>query len=244
MFSQIKTLGGGNVNLLVPGGKLDVGLAGKLAGISKTAAELGIVVEQQGSLNILASKDINVNQSRVFTLGGGDINAWSAQGSIDAGKGAKSAISAPAPVTTVDGNGNIQTVFPPIISGSGIQAIGGGNVYLAAPFGIVDAGEAGISGGRVTIAATAVIGASNISSTSGTVGVPTTVSAPINMSGANGATTSATKNATQSADDDNKSNNDADGKSKRKVSIISADIVGFGDCSVNDVKEGKNGCGA
>ena len=244
VFSEIKTLGGGNVNLLVPGGKLDVGLAGKLAGISKTAAELGIVVEQQGNLNILASKDINVNQSRVFTLGGGDINAWSAQGSIDAGKGAKSAISAPAPVTTVDANGNIQTVFPPIISGSGIQAIGGGNVYLAAPFGIVDAGEAGISGGRVTIAATAVIGASNISSTSGTVGVPTTVSAPINMSGANGATASATKNATQSADDDNKSNNGSDGSSKKKVSIISADIVGFGDCSVNDVKEGKNGCGA
>ncbi len=243
VFSEIKTLGG-NINLLVPGGKLDVGLAGKLAGISKTAAELGIVVEQQGNLNILASKDINVNQSRVFTLGGGDINAWSAQGSIDAGKGAKSAISAPAPVTTVDANGNIQTVFPPIISGSGIQAIGGGNVYLAAPFGIVDAGEAGISGGRVTIAATAVIGASNISSTSGTVGVPTTVSAPINMSGANGATASATKNAMQSADDDNKSNNGSDGSSKKKVSIISADIVGFGDCSVNDVKEGKNGCGA
>ena len=244
VFSQIKTLGGGDVNLLVPGGKLDVGLAGKLAGISKSAAQLGIVVEQQGSLSILASKDINVNQSRVFTLGGGDINAWSAQGSIDAGKGAKSAISAPAPVTTVDANGNIQTVFPPIISGSGIQAIGGGNVYLAAPFGIVDAGEAGISGGRVTIAATAVIGASNISSTNGTVGVPTTVSAPINMSGANGATASATKNATQSADDDNKSNNGSDGSSKKKVSIISADIVGFGDCSVNDVKEGKNGCGA
>ena len=244
VYSQIKSIASGNINLLVPGGKVDVGLAGKQGGVSKNADQLGIVVQSKGDLNILAKNDVNVNQSRVFTLGGGNINAWSSKGSIDAGKGAKSALSAPAPVTLIDDKGNVKTVFPPIISGSGIQAIGGGDVTLAAPNGVVDAGEAGISGGHVTIAATAVIGASNISSSGGTVGVPTTVSAPVSLAGANSAAASATKNATQSADDDNKNNNGSESAAKKKVSIISADIVGFGDCSVADVKEGKNGCGA
>lgn len=244
VFSQLKTIAGGDLNIVVPGGKIDVGLAGTQGGVSKGADQLGIVVQQTGDINVLTSGDVNVNQSRLFTMGGGDIAAWSTLGNIDAGKGAKSAISAPKPVTTIDANGNIKTIFPPIFSGSGIQAIGGGDVTLAAPNGVVDAGEAGISGGHVTIAATAVIGASNISSSSGTVGVPTTVSAPVSLAGANSAAASATKNATQSADDDNKTNNGSDGTAKKKVSIISADIVGFGDCSVNDVKEGKNGCGA
>jgi hypothetical protein len=244
VFSQLKTLAGGDINLAVPGGKVDVGLAGKLAGLSKSADQLGIVVQQQGDLNVLAQGDVNVNQSRVFTLGGGNITAWSSAGSIDAGKGAKSAISAPAPVTTVDAKGNVITVFPPIISGSGIQAIGNGTVSLAAPFGVVDAGEAGISGGQIVIAATAVIGASNIQSSGATVGVPVTVSAPVNVSGADGAATSASKAAAQSSDG-NTSNSGDDAKNSKKstVSIISADVVGFGECSVSEVKEATVKCG-
>jgi len=244
VFSQIKTLAGGDLNLAVPGGKVDVGLAGKQGGVSKEAGQLGIVVQQQGDLNILAEGNINVNQSRIFTMGGGDIAAWSSKGDIDAGKGAKSAISAPKPVTTIDANGNIKTVFPPIFSGSGIQAIGGGDVTLAAPEGVVDAGEAGISGGNITIAATAVIGASNIQSSGATTGVPVTVSAPVTVAGADSAAASAAKTATQSNDKDDDNNDGKDEKDKKTtVSILSADVVGFGDCSVGDVKDAKAGCG-
>lgn len=244
VFSQIKTLAGGDINLAVPGGKIDVGLAGKQGGVSKGADQLGIVVQQQGDLNILTSGDVNVNQSRVFTMGGGNIAAWSSKGSIDAGKGAKSAISAPKPVTTIDPNGNITTRFPKIFSGSGIQAIGGGNVTLAAPVGVVDAGEAGISGGQIVIAATAVIGASNIQSSGGTVGVPATVSAPVGLSGGDSAATSASKTATQSSSDNNSNSSDnAKDKQKSTVSILSADVVGFGDCSVSDVKDATTKCG-
>jgi hypothetical protein len=244
VFSQIKTLAGGDVNLAAPGGKIDVGLAGTQGGVSKGADQLGIVVQQQGDLNILTAGDVNVNQSRVFTMGGGDIAAWSSKGSIDAGKGAKSAISAPKPVTTIDPNGNITTKFPTIFSGSGIQAIGGGNVTLAAPVGVVDAGEAGISGGQIVIAATAVIGASNISSTGSTVGVPVTVSAPVNVSGADGAAASASKAVAQSSEGNNSNSGDDPKNSKKStVSIISADVVGFGDCSVNEVKEATEKCG-
>jgi len=127
VFSQIKTLAGGTIDLMAPGGKMDVGLAGKNGGIAKKPDQLGIVVQQSGDLNALSLGDFNVNQSRVFTMGGGDIAVWSSAGSIDAGKGAKSAISAPPPITTIDQDGNPQTIFPPVVSGSGIQAISNSN---------------------------------------------------------------------------------------------------------------------
>jgi filamentous hemagglutinin family protein len=239
VFSAIKTLAGGDINLLVPGGKLDVGLTGK-----KAADELGIVVQQAGDLNIFTEGNINVNQSRVFTLGGGNILAWSSKGDIDAGKGAKSTLSAPRPITFIDDKGNITTIFPPIISGNGIQAIGGGDVTLAALEGVVDAGEAGISGGNITIAATAVIGASNIQASGSTTGVPVTVSAPVTVAGADSAAASAAKTATQSNDKDDDNTDGKNQKDKKTtVSILSADVVGFGDCSVGDVKDAKAGCG-
>jgi filamentous hemagglutinin len=253
VFSQIKSLAGGDINLAVPGGQVDVGLAGQVGGIRKTPDQLGIVAQQQGDLNAVSLGNFNVNQSRVFTLGGGDIALWSSQGSIDAGKGAKSAISAPPPVTTIDEKGNVVTLFPPIISGSGIQAIdpsdrslGQGNVYLAAPGGVVNAGEAGISGGRVVIAATAVIGASNIQASGGTVGVPTAVAAPVVPAGADAAAAGVAKSAARMADDgegQQAARDAADRKRAAVGSLLSADVVGYGPCSVADVRDGKAGCG-
>ena len=249
VFSQIKSIAGGDINLLVPGGTVNVGLAGTMAGISKTADQLGIVAQSLGDVNAISKGDFNVNQSRVFTMGGGDIAIWSSTGNVDAGKGAKSAISAPAPITSLDSNGNVITTFPPIVSGSGIQTINPqdsslkqGNVYLAAPAGVVDAGEAGISGGKVVIAATAVVGASNISSSSGSVGIPTAVSPPVVPSGAATATASVAKSATQT-NDDNESNNSQGDTKKSTTSMLSADVISYGRCSVADVREGKSGCG-
>lgn len=221
---------------------------------------MGIVAQQQGNVNTYALGNFNVNQSRVFTMGGGDITIWSSKGDIDAGKGAKSAISAPPPVTGVDQNGNIVTIFPPIVSGSGIQAItpadrsaGQGNVYLAAPSGIVNAGEAGISGGQVVIAATAVVGASNIQATGGTVGVPTTAPPPVISPGVSGAAASVAKAATQAGglDDAGRSQvsaalqaaNEAQANLANNSNQLNAEIVGYGECSVQDVLSGKEGCG-
>ncbi|NBV75724.1 MAG: filamentous hemagglutinin, partial [Methylococcaceae bacterium] len=244
VFSQIKTLDSGDINILVPGGKVDVGLAGRQGGISKSADALGIVVQQQGNLSALANGNFNVNQSRVFTLAGGDLTVWSSKGSIDAGKGAKSAIAAPPPQTVVDEKGNIVTIFPPIVSGSGIQAVGNGLVTLAAPEGIVDAQEAGISGGQIVIAATAVVGASNISASGGTIGVPSSAPPVVNVSGADSAAANAAKSASQMTDggldrSDAKNTN----KSAGQISVINADVIGFGDCSEADVRDGKPGCG-
>ena len=250
VFSQIKTLAGGGINIAVPGGAVDVGLAGTVGGIAKTPDELGVVVQESGDINAVTQGDFNVNQSRVFTMGGGDIAIWSSQGNIDAGKGAKSAISAPAPIVSVDANGNIVTTFPPIVSGSGIQTINPqdsslkqGNVYLAAPAGVIDAGEAGISGGKVVIAATAVVGASNITSSAGSIGVPVAVSVPVIPSVASSAAASASKQASIGNDDDSNGNNSQNGKKKSAVSLLSADVVGYGKCTVADVRQGKSGCG-
>ncbi len=259
VFSQIKTLAGGDINLAVPNGEVNVGLAGSLGGIKKGADKLGIVAQQTGDLNAFTSGNFNVNQSRVFTMGGGDIAIWSSQGNIDAGKGAKSAISAPAPITSVDSQGNIVTIFPPVVSGSGIQTITPqienakqGNVYLAAPSGIVDAGEAGISGGKIVIAANAVVGASNISASGGTSGVPTEVPTPSVSGAASSAAASAAKSVTQITDNSPKQNfnentkkeNDDKKKKKRTKSSLKTDVVGYGNCSVGDVREHKKGCGS
>ena len=259
VFSQIKTLAGGDINLAVPNGEVNVGLAGSLGGIKKGADKLGIVAQQSGDLNAFTSGNFNVNQSRVFTMGGGDIAIWSSQGNIDAGKGAKSAISAPAPITSVDSQGNIVTIFPPVVSGSGIQTITPqienakqGNVYLAAPSGIVDAGEAGISGGKIVIAANAVVGASNISASGGTSGVPTAVPTPSVSGAASSAAASAAKSVTQITDNSPKQNfnentkkeNDDKKKKKRTKSSLKTDVVGYGNCSVGDVREHKKGCGS
>jgi filamentous hemagglutinin len=256
VFSQVKSYDGGGIDILTPGGQVDVGLAGTVGGVQKSADQLGIVVQAKGEFNAYTQGNFNVNQSRVFTMGGGDIAIWSSKGSIDAGKGAKSAISAPPPTTTIDEKGNIVTVFPPIVSGSGIQAISPsdgsgaqGNVYLAAPGGIVNAGEAGISGGKVVIAASAVIGASNIQASGGTVGVPTAVAPPVIPAGVSGAAAGAAKAATESGglDQAGKAQDEGEDSEKKKSakgsSILSTDVVGYGKCSVADVRDGATGCG-
>lgn len=243
IFSQIATLDGGDIDLFTPGGNINVGLAGVQSGNLKSAAQLGILIQAQGNMNIYTDGDLNVNQSRVFTEGGGNITAWSKAGSIDAGKGAKSALSVTPAEYVVNPDGTTGVVFSPVISGSGIQAIGGGNVFLAAPLGVVNAGEAGISGNNIAIAATAVLGASNINASGGSVGVPGSSVAPT-VTPVDSSTVAAGKSvlAQKTGSDDA---NDADGKNGRKTrfSVLNTHVVGFGQCSVGDVRDGKSGCG-
>ncbi len=177
-FSKLQTIDGGDINLLAPFGDINIGLASAFSG-QKPSSELGVVVQRSGNFNALASGDFDVNQSRVFTLGGGDITIWSSNGDIDAGRGAKAAITTPAPVPRLDERGNLVVDFPPTVAGSGIRAQAGtldgsdfGDVTLAAPKGFIDAGEAGIAGQNVRVGALAIIGADNIAATDFFVGGP------------------------------------------------------------------------
>ena len=178
-LSQIYTFDGGDINFVVPGGLVNAGVAGS-AIIDKSAGELGIVAQRDGDINALVHGNFLVNQSRVFTLDGGDILMWSSIGDIDAGKGAKTALSNPSPTTTSDKDGNTFVEFPPAIAGSGIRAAVAtpgrepGNVYLIAPVGVIDAGDAGIgAAGNLTLAATTVVNAGNIQVGGISTGVPT-----------------------------------------------------------------------
>jgi multidrug efflux pump subunit AcrA (membrane-fusion protein) len=97
----------------------------------------------------------------VFTLGGGDITMVSQYGNIDAGRGSKTASSAPPPLLTTDEKtGNTKIDISGSISGSGIATLKtsdkqpASDVVALAPRGIFDAGDAGVrSTGKVQIEA-------------------------------------------------------------------------------------------
>jgi len=208
-FSRIYTLGGGDINLLVPGGVVDVGLAvpPAVGAPRRDPSDLGIVAQRAGAVRIYSSGDVLVNSSRVFTLGGGDITIWSTLGDIDAGRGAKSAISAPAPRILIDGSGKVVVDLSGAVAGSGIRGIltdptvEPGDVNLLAPAGIVNAGDAGIgSAGNLNVAAQQVVGLDNIQVGGASTGVPAETSnlgaalSAVSASSA-GASSSATKDA-------------------------------------------------
>jgi len=246
-FSKISTFAGGDINLLTPGGSVNAGLASAFAG-SKSASDLGIVVQANGAINGMVNNDFMVNQSRVFALNGGDITLWSSNGNIDAGRGAKAALSVPPPQVTFDAQGNLKVIFPPAVSGSGIRTAASsapkpGDVYLAAPKGIVDAGEAGIGGSNITIAATAVLGANNIQVSGSSTGVPSTnVSVPITPGGAAAAATAASNTAEDAVNNDTNQAQEKNSLAENRLNPLSVDILGFGECGVADIRDGKPGC--
>jgi hypothetical protein len=148
----------------------------------------------------------------------------------------------------------LKVEVPPAVSGSGIRTAAStvvqpGDVTLAAPRGVVDAGEAGIGGSNITIAATAVLGASNIDVGGSSTGVPSTsVSVPVASPGAASAAASASNQATQTAESavNNNTNQamekNALAENASSFTPLQVDILGFGECAVVDIKEGKPGC--
>ena len=95
----------------------------------------------------------------MFAADGGDILVWSTRGDIDAGRGAKTAISAPPPTITFDENGrphgeSSRRRSPAAASRRWRHPPGRepGDVDLFAPRGVVNAGDAGIVAGNLTIA--------------------------------------------------------------------------------------------
>ena len=232
-FSKIQTVSGGDINLFVPGGQVNGGLAIAPTGV-KTPDQLGIVAQTQGSINAYVKNDFTVNTSRVFTLGGGNIEIWSSEGNIDAGKGAKSALAVTVNPPYFDKITNQLVIpAPTITSGSGIRAASApgqlaGNVSLFAPKGIVNAGEAGIGGNNVTISATAVMGGNNIQIGGTSTGVPQASSGSMaaGLTGASNLTANVSQvgQALAGVDDKESQNN-----KNNTLSMLSVEVIGFGD---------------
>ncbi len=160
--SRIRTERGGDIEFLIPGGDLIVGLSNtpeKLTDLTKVTnprdkSALGMVTVEAGAIRGFARDDVLVNQSRILTVGGGDILLWSSEGDIDAGKGKKTAATVPPPIIKVDKDGNVTLELQGAATGSGIGALTpvagtAGDVDLIAPKGTVNAGDAGIRAGRV-----------------------------------------------------------------------------------------------
>ncbi len=244
-FSQIYTRAGGDINLFAPGGSIDVGLAAAPTsfGVEKSPSSLGIVAQSTGSVSAVAYGSIDVNQSRVFAADGGNIMLWSTEGNIDAGRGAKSAISAPPPTISFSG-GQVVVTFPPALTGSGIQAlatstgVSPGDVDLFAPHGVVNANEAGIVAGNLTIAATAVLGTNNISVSGTSVGVPVAVTGVgLAAAAAGSSTASATNSAVNSAVSDSAAREQNAPLAESALAFLEVFVIGLGEeqCAPSDV---------
>lgn len=237
-LSRIYSVDGGDINIAVPGGLVNAGLAisADNLGIEKGPSDLGIVAQRQGHVFAMTRDDFIVNQSRVSTLLGGDVGIWSSYGNIDAGRGAKSAISAPEPTYTFDANGNLVADFGGAIAGSGIRAISTsaavtpGDVFLCAPAGKVDAGDAGIlAEGNLTIGAQQVVGTENINVGGVATGVPadSSVGLAAGLTNASNLASGADKSAQDnlaSATDDAIDTPLADAA----LSFLEVEVLGFG----------------
>jgi len=246
-FSRIYTTNGGGISILVPGGELDVGLANPPASVAaKLASDLGIVAQGAGDVNIYTLGDVNVNSSRIFTLGGGNILIWSDEGSIDAGRGSKSSVSAPPPQVLVDASGNVTLSFSGAVAGSGIRTIQidptvpAGNVNLIAPEGTVNAGDAGIgAAGDINIAAQRVLGVNNINFGGTATGVPPAVSnLAVSLSGATTTASSATNSTTSAVAGTASSTEATTPLAQSALSWLDVFVTGLGEenCRADDVE--------
>ena len=160
----LRSIVGGDIQVLSPGGRQVYGVEGAVP-----PASAGVVTQGAGEISLYARRSILLGQSRIMTTFGGGILAWSAEGDINAGRGAKTTVVYTPPRRVYDAVGNVALSPNAPSSGAGIATLApiaevpAGDVDLYAPLGTIDAGEAGIRvSGNINIAALHVVNAANI----------------------------------------------------------------------------------
>ncbi|MBX6153956.1 filamentous hemagglutinin family protein, partial [Pseudomonas aeruginosa] len=191
---------GGDIQLLTPGGQQVFGIEGEAP-----PSTAGVVTQGVGNIRSYALGSILLGQSRVMTTFGGDIQIWSAEGDINAGRGSKTTVVYTPPRRIYDAWGNV-SLSPQVPStGAGIATlnpipeVAPGDIDLIAPLGTIDAGEAGIRvSGNVNVAALQVVNAANIQTQGQSSGIPLVASV---NTGALTSASAAASSATQAAED-------------------------------------------
>ncbi|MCU5781108.1 hypothetical protein MA04_00408 [Alcanivorax balearicus MACL04] len=218
----IRTEGGGDIQMLVPGGDLIIGLES----VRPENGDNGILTQGSGDIQLFSQGDIALGLSRIMTTYGGDIFAWSNAGDINAGRGAKTTLVYTPPRRTYDSLG-VVTLSPSVPStGAGIATLAPipevppGDIDLIAPLGVIDAGEAGIRvSGSINVAALQVVNAENIQVQGDSTGLPAV--AAVNV-GALTSASNAASSAVQAAEQVGRR------YQQNQPSIISVEILGYG----------------
>ncbi|MDA7415179.1 filamentous hemagglutinin family protein [Xenophilus arseniciresistens] len=225
-----RTHQGGDINVLTPGGGLQVAALG-----AAVPEGYGLVsLASPGQINVFADQDVIVNRSRILSFVsqaeplGSDQVLWSSAGDIDAGRGAKTVRVPQAPEVTADEDGNILVQEKRDMSGAGIGTVGEGDVDLVAPKGIINAGDAGIRvASNLNIAALQVLNADNIEVQGESSGLP--VVAAVNI----GALTQASAAAASAAMAAQESVRQERAAARQSLpSVFTVRVVGFGNESL------------
>jgi hypothetical protein len=82
----------------------------------------GVLSLRGGTIQSFTDGDFRLNQSRLFTLSGGDITMWSSNGDLNAGQGPKTASNFPPIVLRFTPNGLGEVDAAGSVSGAGIAA--------------------------------------------------------------------------------------------------------------------------
>jgi filamentous hemagglutinin family protein len=199
----IRTLFGGDIEMLTPGGKQIIGVEGQVP-----PSTAGVVTQGAGDISLYSQDSILLGLSRIMTTFGGDVLGWSAKGDINAGRGSKTTLVYTPPKRVYDAYGNVKLSPDVPSTGAGIATLNplpevpAGDIDLIAPLGTVDAGEAGIRvSGNVNIAALRVANAANLQVQGESTGLPTVaavnVAALTNASAAASQATGAAQEAMQ-----------------------------------------------
>jgi filamentous hemagglutinin family protein len=174
----LETQMGGDINIMGPGGGITVGHASR---DTLTPDQEGILTLGGGTIRAFTDASILVNQSRIMTQQGGDIDLFSANGNISAGEGPKTYVSSPA-VSEICGFDGYCYVNPQgLVTGAGVAALitlpgqdpAKSNVTLVAPHGTIDVGAAGLRGNNITLVAQVVLNSFNIQASGSVTGLPT-----------------------------------------------------------------------
>ena len=238
---QITTVRGGNIQLLAPGGPITVGQPNGTASLNS-----GITTVREGSISTYSAGSVEVNQSRLATLGGGAIIIWAGNtdpakvpnppfdkiANIDAGKGSKTELVAPPQLFLIDDPTAVIGLDPAAVAtGNGIAtlpAVKGAppsDIDLIAPDGTVNASDAGIRvSGSFSVAALHVVTNGNVTVAGQSVGIPT-VAAP-NVGGL----TAASNTAGSSSNAAEQVANQAATQTQQQEfpSLITVEVLGYG----------------